>query len=75
VRTRASISAEDPPVANFGSVITGRAETSAGKSHSWLRATSQWRRPSAATISVALSMSETIRLAGFSRVGIRDHVE
>jgi hypothetical protein len=34
VRTRASISAEDPPFSNFGSVITGRVQTSAGKSHS-----------------------------------------
>jgi hypothetical protein len=59
--TRASISALDPSTLNLGSVKAGKPSTSGGKSHSWLRPTSQLRRPSAHTISVALAMRLTTR--------------
>ncbi len=51
-----------PSTLNFGAVSAGSAATSAGKSHSWLRPTSQSRRPSAQTISVALAIRLTTRL-------------
>src|SRR5262245_57654418 len=59
--TLASISALLPATLNLGAVSAGKQATSAGKSHSWLRPTSQSRRPSAHTISVALAMRLTTR--------------
>ena len=59
--TRLSISALVASTLNLGSVSAGSARTSPGKSHSWLRPTSQSRRPSAQTISVALAIRLTTR--------------
>src|SRR5262249_16717272 len=63
--TRASISALVPSTLNLGAVSAGRRATSGGKSHSWLRPTSQSLRPSALTISVALAIKLTTRRRGW----------
>src|SRR5688572_21219532 len=55
----------DPCTSNLGSVHEGSSVTLAGKSHSCDRPTSSWPRPRAQTISVALEISETIRIFGF----------
>src|SRR5262245_9187328 len=49
----------------WGAVSAGRRVTSGGKSHSWLRPTSQSLRPSALTISVALAIKLTTRRRGW----------
>src|SRR5262249_11149671 len=63
--TRASMSALVPSTLNLGAVSAGRRATSGGKSHSWLRPTSQSLRPSALTISVALAIKLTTRRRGW----------
>ena len=70
-RTRASISALVPSTSSLGSVSAGSCNTSAGKSHSWLRPTSRPRAPSAHTISVALAIRLTMRLLPLPACGER----
>ena len=57
-----SISPLERAASSFGRVRTGRSPTSAGKSHSCDRPTSNPLAPMAATISVAAGKSEAIRI-------------